>query len=196
MSHKYDYLFKILVIGDTIAGKTPFLLRYTDDSFAANHLTTIGIDFKIKIIDRDGKRIKLQIWDTANQLHFIKITETYYKGAHAIILMYSITKRESFENIPQYMKNIEENGKNNVPIVLVGNNCDNQDRVVTEEEGRNLAEKYSIAFFETSPKTNQNINEVFDYLINGIFETSTGKNNNINIKSDNNSKKTGKNCAK
>ena len=196
MSHKYDYLFKILVIGDTIAGKTPFLLRYTDDSFAANHLTTIGIDFKIKIIDRDGKRIKLQIWDTANQLHFIKITETYYKGAHAIILMYSITKRESFENIPQYMKNIEENGKNNVPIVLVGNNCDNQDRVVTEEEGRNLAEKYSIAFFETSPKTNQNINEVFDYLINGIFESSTGKNNNINIKSDNNSKKTGKNCAK
>ena len=196
MSHKYDYLFKILVIGDTIAGKTPFLLRYTDDSFAANHLTTIGIDFKIKIIDRDGKRIKLQIWDTANQLHFIKITETYYKGAHAIILMYSITKRESFENIPQYMKNIEENGKNNVPIVLVGNNCDNQDRVVTEEEGRNLAEKYSIAFFETSPKTNQNINEVFDYLINGIFETSTGKNNNINIKSDNNSKKNGKNCAK
>ena len=196
MSHKYDYLFKILVIGDTIAGKTPFLLRYTDDSFTANHLTTIGIDFKIKIIDRDGKRIKLQIWDTANQLHFIKITETYYKGAHAIILMYSITKRESFENIPQYMKNIEENGKNNVPIVLVGNNCDNQDRVVTEEEGRNLAEKYSIAFFETSPKTNQNINEVFDYLINGIFETSTGKNNNINIKSDNNSKKTGKNCAK
>ena len=196
MSHKYDYLFKILVIGDTIAGKTPFLLRYTDDSFAANHLTTIGIDFKIKIIDRDGKRIKLQIWDTANQLHFIKITETYYKGAHAIILMYSITKRESFENIPQYMKNIEENGKNNVPIVLVGNNCDNQDRVVTEEEGRNLAEKYSIAFFETSPKTNQNINEVFDYLINGIFESSTGKNNNINIKSDNNSKKNGKNCAK
>ena len=196
MSHKYDYLFKILVIGDTIAGKTPFLLRYTDDSFTANHLTTIGIDFKIKIIDRDGKRIKLQIWDTANQLHFIKITETYYKGAHAIILMYSITKRESFENIGQYMKNIEENGKNNVPIVLVGNNCDNQDRVVTEEEGRNLAEKYSIAFFETSPKTNQNIKEVFDYLINGIFETSTGKNNNINIKSDNNSKKTGKNCAK
>ena len=196
MSHKYDYLFKILVIGDTIAGKTPFLLRYTDDSFAANHLTTIGIDFKIKIIDRDGKRIKLQIWDTANQLHFIKITKTYYKGAHAIILMYSITKRESFENIPQYMKNIEENGKNNVPIVLVGNNCDNPDRVVTEEEGRNLAEKYSIAFFETSPKTNQNINEVFDYLINGIFESSTGKNNNINIKSDNNSKKNGKNCAK
>ena len=102
-SHKYDYLFKLLIIGESGVGKTCLLLRFTDDSFTANHLTTIGIDFKIKIITLSGKLIKLQIWDTAGQERFRTITKTYYKGAHGIILTYDVTDQNSFKNIINYL---------------------------------------------------------------------------------------------
>ena len=98
-NQKYDYLFKIIIIGDSGVGKPAFLLRFTDDSFTGTHLTTIGVDFKIKIINFEDKTIKLQIWDTAGSERFRTITKTYYKGTHGIILMYDVTNRNSFENI-------------------------------------------------------------------------------------------------
>ena len=161
MSKKYDFLFKLLIIGESGVGKTCILLRFTDDSFTANHLTTIGIDFKIKIIELEGKVIKLQIWDTAGQERFRTITKTYYKGAHGIILTYDVTDQNSFKNIRNWIKQIEANAQTNVKKVLVGNKCDKPDRVVTEEEGKKLADDFGMNFFETSAKTNQNVNEVF-----------------------------------
>ena len=158
-SHKYDFLFKLLIIGESGVGKTCLLLRFTDDSFTQNHLTTIGIDFKIKIINIEDKLIKLQIWDTAGQERFRTITKTYYKGAHGIILTYDVTDQNSFKNIRNWIKQIEANAQTSVKKVLVGNKCDKPDRVVTEEEGKKLADDYSMSFFETSAKTNQNVNE-------------------------------------
>ena len=174
-NHKYDFLFKLLIIGESCVGKTCLLLRFTDDSFTANHLTTIGIDFKIKIINLEGKLIKLQIWDTAGQERFRTITKTYYKGAHGIILTYDVTDQNSFKNIRNWIKQIEANAQTNVCKVLVGNKCDKPDRVVTEEEGKKLADDFNMSFFETSAKTNQNVNEVFNFLTAEILKSNAGK---------------------
>jgi Ras-related protein Rab-8A len=172
MSHKYDYLFKLLIIGESGVGKTCLLLRFTDDSFTANHLTTIGIDFKIKIINLENKLIKLQIWDTAGQERFRTITKTYYKGAHGIILTYDVTDQNSFKNIRNWIKQIEANAQTNVKKVLVGNKCDKPDRVVSKEEGKKLADDFGMNFFETSAKTNQNVTEVFNYLTSEILKNN------------------------
>ncbi len=178
MSKKYDYLFKLLIIGESGVGKTCILLRFTDDSFTANHLTTIGIDFKIKIIELEGKVIKLQIWDTAGQERFRTITKTYYKGAHGIILTYDVSDQNSFKNIRNWIKQIEANAQTNVCKVLVGNKCDRPDRAVSEEEGKNLANDYKMNFFETSAKANKNISEVFNYLTSQILASNDGKSQN------------------
>ncbi len=173
-SHKYDYLFKILIIGESGVGKTCLLLRFTEDSFTTTFLTTIGIDFKIKIINLENKLIKLQIWDTAGQERFRTITKTYYKGAHGIILTYDVTDQDSFKNIRNWIKQIEANAQGNVKRVLVGNKCDKPDRVVTEEEGKKLADDYSMSFFETSAKTNKNVTEVFHHLTKEILKANEG----------------------
>ena len=173
-SHKYDYLFKILIIGESGVGKTCLLLRFTEDSFTTTFLTTIGIDFKIKIINLENKLIKLQIWDTAGQERFRTITKTYYKGAHGIILTYDVTDQDSFKNIRNWIKQIEANAQGNVKRVLVGNKCDKFDRVVTEEEGKKLADDYSMSFFETSAKTNKNVTEVFYHLTKEILKANEG----------------------
>ena len=174
-SHKYDHLFKLLIIGESGVGKTCLLLRFTDDSFTANHLTTIGIDFKIKIINLENKLIKLQIWDTAGQERFRTITKTYYKGAHGIILTYDVTDANSFKNIRNWIKQIEANAQTSVKKFLIGNKCDKPDRVVTKEEGKKLADDYNMSFFETSAKTNQNVTEVFNFLTKEILESNAWK---------------------
>ncbi len=196
-NHKYDFLFKIIMIGDSGIGKPAFLLRFTDDSFTANHLTTIGVDFKIKIINFEDKTIKLQIWDTAGSERFRTITKTYYKGAHGIILMYDVTNRNSFENIRNWMKQIDANVTKSVKKVLVGHKCDEPGRVVTEEEGKKMAEEYNIGFFESSARTNTNVSEVFYYLVKKIFiENGIIKDENAIKLSNINSKEKKKQCAK
>ena len=189
MSHKYDYLFKLLIIGESGVGKTCLLLRFTDDSFTANHLTTIGIDFKIKIINLENKLIKLQIWDTAGQERFRTITKTYYKGAHGIILTYDVTDQNSFKNIRNWIKQIEANAQTNVRKVLVGNKCD--------EEGKKLADDFGMHFFETSAKTNQNVSEVFTFLTKEILKNNekSGTPSGEKLKKDD-GKNTKKGCCK
>ena len=196
-SHKYDHLFKLLIIGESGVGKTCLLLRFTDDSFTANHLTTIGIDFKIKIINLENKLIKLQIWDTAGQERFRTITKTYYKGAHGIILTYDVTDINSFKNIRNWIKQIEQNAQNTVCKVLVGNKCDKNDSAVSFEEGQKLAKEYGMEFFETSAKSNTNVNETFTFLTKEILknnETKTG-NGTIKIKEKDNKTEKKKNCC-
>ena len=188
-SHKYDHLFKLLIIGESGVGKTCLLLRFTDDSFTANHLTTIGIDFKIKIINLENKLIKLQIWDTAGQERFRTITKTYYKGAHGIILTYDVTDINSFKNIRNWIKQIEQNAQNTVCKVLVGNKCDKNDRAVSFEEGQKLAKEYGMEFFETSAKSNTNVNETFTFLTKEILKNSETKTKNGNIIIDDKDKK-------
>jgi len=177
MTNKYNHLFKLLIIGESGVGKTCLLLQFTEGSFTSNHLTTIGIDFKIKIINLEEKQIKLQIWDTAGQERFRTITKTYYKGAHGIILTYDVTDDNSFKNIRNWVKQIEQNAQTNVCKVLVGNKCDREDRKVSYDEGLQLANEFKMPFFETSAKSNYNVNETFTFLTKDILSISEPKTN-------------------
>ena len=166
----YDHLIKLIIIGDSSVGKTCILLRFSDDNFPTTHMPTIGIDFKIKSINVGGQVVKLQVWDTAGQERFRTITQTYYKGAMGIILVYDCTEEKSFANISNWMKQIEQHASKDVVKVLVGNKADKDDRVVDTETGKQLADEYGLAFFETSAKTGLNISELFQYVAQTIVE--------------------------
>ncbi|KAJ0547398.1 putative small GTP-binding protein [Helianthus anomalus] len=159
----YDYLIKLLLIGDSGVGKSCLLLRFSDGSFTTSFITTIGIDFKIRTIELDGKRIKLQIWDTAGQERFRTITTAYYRGAMGILLVYDVTDESSFNNIRNWIRNIEQHASDNVNKILVGNKADMDEskRAVPTAKGQALADEYGIKFFETSAKTNLNVEQVF-----------------------------------
>eukprot|EP00479_Gromia_sphaerica_P007717 TRINITY_DN2673_c0_g1_i1.p1 TRINITY_DN2673_c0_g1~~TRINITY_DN2673_c0_g1_i1.p1 ORF type:complete len:183 (-),score=38.53 TRINITY_DN2673_c0_g1_i1:300-848(-) len=150
------------MIGDSGVGKSCLLLRFADDSFTTSFITTIGIDFRIKTVEIDGKRCKLQIWDTAGQERFRTITQAYYRGAMGILMVYDVTDEESFKNIRNWIQNIEAHASDNVEKVLVGNKCDMDDkRAVSQGQGKELAEEYSIPFYETSAKSGEHVEEAF-----------------------------------
>ncbi|CAF4093600.1 unnamed protein product, partial [Rotaria magnacalcarata] len=162
MAKAYDHLFKLLLIGDSGVGKTCVLLRFCDSAFSTTFISTIGIDFKIRTIELDGRKIKLQIWDTAGQERFKTITTAYYRGAMGIMLVYDITSEKSFDNIKNWIRNIEEHASAEVERMLIGNKCDMHDkRQVSREKGENLANDYGIKFMETSAKGNLNVDEAF-----------------------------------
>ena len=165
----YDYLFKLLLIGESGVGKTCVLFRFSDDAFNSSFISTIGIDFKIRTIELEDKKIKLQIWDTAGQERFRTITTAYYRGAMGIMIVYDITNPKSFENVKNWIKNIEENASDDVELMLLGNKCDMEDsRAVTREQGEKLALEYGIPFMETSAKANINVEEAFFQLAKNI----------------------------
>uniref|UniRef100_A0A8D1F9Y2 small monomeric GTPase n=1 Tax=Sus scrofa TaxID=9823 RepID=A0A8D1F9Y2_PIG len=120
MAKTYDYLFKLLLIGDSGVGKTCLLFRFSEDAFNTTFISTIGIDFKIRTIELDGKKIKLQIWDTAGQERFRTITTAYYRGAMGIMLVYDITNEKSFDNIKNWIRNIEEHASSDVERMILG----------------------------------------------------------------------------
>ncbi|KAJ8460855.1 hypothetical protein OPV22_033781 [Ensete ventricosum] len=141
MNPEYDYLFKLLLIGDSGVGKSCLLLRFADDSYIESYISTIGVDFKIRTVDQDGKTIKLQIWDTAGQERFRTITSSYYRGAHGIIVVYDVTDQESFNNVKQWLNEI--------------------DRAVSYETGKAFADEIGIPFLETSAKDSTNVEKAF-----------------------------------
>ena len=171
MSSQYDYLYKVIFIGDSDTGKSSLSQRIAHDSFNPTYIDTIGVDFFIKYIKISGKIIKLQMWDTAGADRFRSITKSYYKGSNIIFLVYNVANLNSFENIKKWMKDIEENTFEKVYIVLVGNKCDSLDRVITEEEGINLAKEHNIDFLETSAKNDKNIFELLYNRINKLTKT-------------------------
>ncbi|KAK0395505.1 hypothetical protein QR680_001314 [Steinernema hermaphroditum] len=162
----FDYMFKLLIIGNSSVGKTSFLFRYCDDSFTSAFVSTVGIDFKVKTVFRGDKRVKLQIWDTAGQERYRTITTAYYRGAMGFILMYDITNEESFNSVQDWCTQIKTYSWENAQVVLVGNKCDMEDeRVISLDRGRQLADQLGLEFFETSAKENINVKAVFEKLV-------------------------------
>ena len=152
------------------------LIRFTDDTFSDSYVTTIGVDFKIKTLDIDGKSCKLQIWDTAGQERFRNIISSYYRGAQGIMLVYDITDLESFQNLNTWLIEIEKNASKNVYKILVGNKCDMEnERKVTVEQGREFAEQYGMKFFETSAKISTNVSDAFIAMTKEVMKTSGKK---------------------
>lgn len=161
-SDVYDYLFRYIIIGDAGVGKSCLLIQYTDNQFRHKHEATIGVEFGAKMINIGDKKVKIQIWDTAGQESFQAITRSYYKGAVGALVVYDITRRESFMHITNWLKEIKEHGSKDVVIILVGNKCDLKDsRAVEKEEGEELAKQHGLEFLETSAKTSENVNEAF-----------------------------------
>mmetsp|Transcript_19973 Transcript_19973/g.27665 ORF Transcript_19973/g.27665 Transcript_19973/m.27665 type:complete len:214 (+) Transcript_19973:326-967(+) len=160
---EYDHLIKLLLIGDSGVGKSCLLLRFSEDSFTTSFITTIGIDFKIRTVPLDGRRVKLQIWDTAGQERFRTITTAYYRGAMGILLVYDVTDEASFNNIRNWIRNIEQHASETVNKILIGNKCDMEEpkRVVPTADGQALADEFGIQFFETSAKSNVNVENAF-----------------------------------
>jgi len=158
----YDFLFKILIIGDSGVGKSCMLLRFADDTYTENYISTIGVDFKIRTVELDGKTCKLQIWDTAGQERFRTITSSYYRGAHGIIIVYDVTNNESFANVEQWLQEIESYASENVDKLLVGNKCDLEEKkVINYEIGERFAKSKEMKFLETSAKNSTNVEQAF-----------------------------------
>lgn len=181
MKTEYDYLFKLLLIGDSGVGKSCLLLRFADDTYTDSYISTIGVDFKIKTTTLDSQVIKLQIWDTAGQERFKTITSSYYRGAHGIIIVYDVTDPESFNNVRNWMQEIDKYAMEDVNKLLVGNKSDMvAKKAVSYDEGKNLADSYGIKFIETSAKSSHNVETAFNVMARELKEKVQVVGNNQN----------------
>lgn len=162
---EHDFLFKFLLIGDSGVGKSKMLLRFADDVYSEKSAPTIGVDMKICRRIVEGKVVKLTLWDTAGQERFRAIASSYYRGSHGVIVVYDITDRESFEHARGWMQEIDKYAKEGAARLLVGSKCDlTSKRVVSEDEGRELAEYLGVNFLETSAQNAHNVEKAFEML--------------------------------
>lgn len=163
MNQPADYKLQLIIIGDSGCGKTSFMDRYCDGQYRVAY-ATVGIDFKVKtIITGNEKRVKLQIWDTAGQEKFNSITTAYYRNARGVVLMYDVTREQTFESLRKWFNLVSEFGRSDAEIVVVGNKCDSspEKRQVSTERGEKLATEMGCHFFECSAKENINVDKVF-----------------------------------
>ena len=176
---KIEYItFKTLLLGDSEVGKTSFILRFCEDKFEENSLTTIGLDTKKKYIKVDDQKIQLVIWDTAGEERFKSIAKNTYKGAHGIILMYAINRRKTFRAIKEWINNIKEGiDINKIAILIIGNKNDlpPEEREVDEDMVKSLKESEKIEIIESSAKNNVNVNESFIKLVKKMIELGLGQ---------------------
>ena len=171
-------VFKILTIGDGGVGKTSILRRYVENKFLKHHLSTIGIDYLSKTIKIKEQEIKLKIWDTAGQERYRNITSHIYKDADGIILVFDVTSEDSYNQITDWMDQIKNNvSQDDISLILIGNKCDIQERIVEKERGEQMAEKLEINYFETSALTGQGISEAFEGLAKLILKKKNPKEN-------------------
>jgi Ras-related protein Rab-1A len=182
-SHKsnkdYDYIFKIVLIGDTCVGKSCILVRFSDDVFVENYVTTIGVDFRFKTMIVKNKIAKIQIWDTAGQERYRSITTAYYRGAAAIIICCDSTNKESFYNINNWIDEISKYTDKDVDKLVLMNKCDLvEDRQIDKNEISKFEKENGIKIMEVSAKTGNGIDKAFEYIIEKLIDKNEKKNNN------------------
>lgn len=173
MDNDYDVLYKILLVGDSGVGKSSLLLRFTEDNFSETFISTIGVDFRMRIVEIGGKRYKLQIWDTAGQERFRTITGSYYRGAHGILLVYDVNSLPTFEHISTWMSEIDRNTSalsRRAVRILIGNKVDKGEefRAVSPDRGKRVAEDNGMRFMEVSAKTNFQVESMFSLMVSTI----------------------------
>jgi len=170
MSQEYDFLMKLILVGDSGVGKTNILSKYLKNDFDPDSKATVGVEFGTKNIEIDNKRIKVQIWDTAGQERYKSITSTYYKGAKGAFIVYDITRKSTFDNIDKWIGDLKNNGDENMIVYLVGNKSDLNDmREVRKDEAMTKSEKFNIAFSETSALYGDNIHKIFQDLMEKVY---------------------------
>ncbi|KAK1264565.1 Ras-related protein Rab11C [Acorus gramineus] len=176
VDHEYDYLFKIVLIGDSGVGKSNILSRFTRNEFCLDSKSTIGVEFATRTLQVDGKTVKAQIWDTAGQERYRAITSAYYRGAVGALLVYDITKRQTFDNILRWLHELRDHADSNIVIMMVGNKSDLQHlRMVSEDDAQALAEKEGLSFLETSALEAINIEKAFQTILTEIYHIISKK---------------------
>jgi Ras-related protein Rab-2A len=167
----YAYLFKYIIIGDTGVGKSCLLLQFTDKRFQPVHDLTIGVEFGARLVTIDNQQVKLQIWDTAGQESFRSITRSYYRDAAGALLVYDITRRDSFLHLTRWLEEARQNGNPSMTVMLIGNKSDLEHRrAVSTKEGETFAQQNGLVFLETSAKTASNVEAAFIKTAEGIYD--------------------------
>ncbi|XP_024388454.1 ras-related protein YPTC6 [Physcomitrium patens] len=180
MAHKaddeYDYLFKVVLIGDSGVGKSNLLSRFTRNEFCLESKSTIGVEFATRSIQVDGKTIKAQIWDTAGQERYRAITSAYYRGAVGALLVYDITKHVTYENVERWLKELRDHADSNIVIMLVGNKSDLKHlRGVSTDDAQSFSEKEGLSFIETSALESTNVEKAFQRILTEIYRIVSKK---------------------
>ncbi|KAH9770887.1 hypothetical protein WN944_019475 [Citrus x changshan-huyou] len=171
-----EYLFKIVLIGDSAVGKSNLLSRFARNEFDSNSKATIGVEFQTQVVDIDGKEVKAQIWDTAGQERFRAVTSAYYRGAVGALVVYDITRRSSFDSVKRWLEELTTHCDTAVGRMLVGNKCDlDSIRDVSTEEGKSLAEEEGLFFMETSALDSTNVEAAFEVVIREIYSNISRK---------------------
>ena len=200
---EYDFLFKLIIVGDSNVGKTNIMSKYIHNKFNYTSKATIGVEFGTKIVTIDNKKIKAQIWDTAGQERYKSITSAYYKGAKGALIVYDITNKFTFESVDKWVQDLNSYGDKNLTLLLVGNKSDLEDkRQIVKEDGEEKAKSFNLGFIETSACSGDNIDQAFDIMlkevlkkyvvendINDEFEASGGKNIELDKKDNKTEKK-------
>merc|ERR1712166_107828 len=172
---QYDELLKILVVGGSAVGKTQLVTRYTEDAFTDSGHATIGVDFKIKKTeiqsgDFKGTKLKLQIWDTAGQERFRNVNSSYYRGAHGMLVVYSVTDEDSFKKCDEWVQELQKHAGNGCLFMFIGNKIDLEgERKVSSEDAQSYASKYQKTLIETSAKANTNVEQAFETLAEQVL---------------------------
>jgi len=173
---EYDYLFKVVLIGDSGVGKSNLLSRFTRNEFCLESKSTIGVEFATRTLHVEGKIIKAQIWDTAGQERYRAITSAYYRGALGAVLVYDVSKPTTFENISRWLKELRDHADSNIRIMLVGNKTDLRHlRAVTRENAQNFAEAEGLSYIETSALEATNVEEAFQLILGDIYRAISKK---------------------
>ncbi|KAJ6366202.1 hypothetical protein OIU77_002725 [Salix suchowensis] len=176
-SQKIDYVFKVVLIGDSAVGKSQMLARFARNEFSLDSKATIGVEFQTRTLVIDHKSVKAQIWDTAGQERYRAVTSAYYRGAVGAMLVYDITKRQTFDHIPRWLEELRSHADKNIVIILVGNKSDLEDqRAVPTEDAKEFAQKEGLFFLETSALQSTNVENAFMTVLTEIFNTVNKKN--------------------
>eukprot|EP00979_Chaetoceros_neogracilis_P006927 scaffold1406_cov284-Chaetoceros_neogracile.AAC.30 len=182
----YDYLFKLVLIGDSGVGKSCLLLRFADDAFTESYISTIGVDFRFRTVKIDKKTVKLQIWDTAGQERFRTITSAYYRGADGIIMVYDVTSQDSFDHVNDWLKEVNRYASEGTCKLLVGNKSDRStEKVVTKEQAKEFADDIGVPFLETSAKSAANVEEAFLTMASELIKQRIARGGNEKETNDN-----------
>ncbi|KAJ1699611.1 hypothetical protein LUZ63_008123 [Rhynchospora breviuscula] len=167
---KIDYVFKVVLIGDSAVGKSQILNRFARNEFLLDSKATIGVEFQTRTLVIQHKSVKAQIWDTAGQERYRAVTSAYYRGAVGALLVYDVTKRPTFEHIPRWLDELRAHADRNIVIMLVGNKIDLEDqRAITTEEAKEFAQKEGLFFLETSALQATNVETAFQTVLTEIF---------------------------
>ncbi|KAJ7522262.1 hypothetical protein O6H91_18G003800 [Diphasiastrum complanatum] len=172
----YDYLFKVVLIGDSGVGKSNLLSRFTRNEFSLESKSTIGVEFATRSVNVDGKLIKAQIWDTAGQERYRAITSAYYRGAVGALLVYDITRHVTFENVERWLRELKAHTDSNIVVMLVGNKSDLRHlRAVSVEDGKSFSEQEELYFMETSALDSTNVQNAFKQILTQIYRVVSKK---------------------